>query len=127
MTLRRLSIPSVAALLLAFNNPVLSGEALTGAEIKALYSGAVQTGTTSRGQDFEGHYEADGTMRGSINGGQYTDTGKWRVSGNQYCRAWNTWLNGAEDCSTIERESGDNYIQILSGGRGTNRFTLRKK
>jgi hypothetical protein len=77
----------------------LAGEKkLTGAEIKAAFSGA-KTSTTNSYGTFILVWKADGTMTGKEKSGRVPpDDGKWWVKGNRYCRKWTKWFGGEEEC-----------------------------
>ena len=70
---------------------------MTGAEIKAAYSGAKINTAGPRGK-FLTVWKADGTMTGMEKSGAWPDKGKWWVKGDRLCRKWNWWIGGKEEC-----------------------------
>ena len=73
---------------------------LDGAGIKAALTGAR---VYIRGGDVQADFRADGTMavahvRGS------SDTGKWWVEGDRYCRKWNSWAGAEKRCFFLYRD-----------------------
>lgn len=116
----------VAAALFVAAQGAHAGEQLDGAAIKKLMSGAVATGTTSRGAPYLGKYGADGTIEGSVSDGKYTDTGKWEVRDGKFCRAWSNWRNGSEACFTVEDIGDNEYRFNEGGGQGSSTLKITK-
>jgi len=90
---------SFAALLALLSVDAVAGEKkLTGAEIKAAYTGAKTVTTRSYGT-FIAVWKADGTIAGKEKqGGFPPDKGKWWVKGDTLCRKWGAWAGGIEEC-----------------------------
>ena len=106
--------------------PVAHAADMKGADIKTLLSGATGTGTTSRGSSYVGQYNADGTMSGSVADGKHTDTGTWRIVGDEYCSTWSKWRNGSEACFTVEALGDDEY-RFNEGGKGSTTLKITKR
>ncbi len=88
---------SCAALATLMSVDALAGEQkLTGAEIKAAYSGAKITFTGPEGTLFT-VWKADGTMTGNTKSGFAGDNGKWWVKGDKLCRKWTFWIAGKKE------------------------------
>ncbi len=90
---------SFAALVALMSVDALAGEKkLTGAEIKAAFSGAKTLGSNYFGT-FITVWKADGTMTGKEKSGAVPDDeGKWWVKRDRLCRKWNWWNGGEEAC-----------------------------
>lgn len=101
-----------------FNLPVAfpvqaqDAKALTGEEIRALYSGNEMTATNSRGQRFTEQYKADGTFTATSTKTDgsccLADSGKWSVEGDKFCRQYENWRDGRKTCGLVLK-TADGY------------------
>ena len=48
--------------------------------------------------------QSNGTVFGAAQGA--IDRGHWKLSGNKICIAWNKWLGGNVNCSSLTNEAG---------------------
>lgn len=89
---------------------------LTGSQIRTMLPGNSLKGTDSSGR-YTIYYTSDRSMSIIRNG--RNDTGRWRVSGDQYCRQWTRLGKGEERCVTMFRR-GDTVHWV-----GENKITDR--
>jgi hypothetical protein len=107
-----------AALLLA--TPVLAEDvAVSGAELKRLWSDKELVSRSAQGQSFFTSLKSDGSA--TISGGTFSDTGVWRVTETGYCARWQQIRNGVEACFTVRRR-GDLFILFDAAGKETGRI-----
>ncbi len=86
---------------------------MTGAEISRSLVGNSLDGEDSDGE-YVIHYTTASRMAISYRG--RTETGVWRVQGNQYCRRWATFGNGEERCVTFYRNGNQiNWVRDNGG------------
>ena len=100
------SAAATAAILLLCAKSVFAGEILTSADLKHMVPGRYQVtllGTVSMTITMR----PNGTVLGSTNSSK--DSGRWNLSGNKLCIAWNRWLGGQARCSGLTAQSG--YFQ----------------
>jgi peptidoglycan hydrolase-like protein with peptidoglycan-binding domain len=100
------------------------GPTLTGAELKALFSGGTQSGFTERGERFEGVFSANGTMVATVDFGMHRDTGRWWVRGDRFCNQWRRWVDGKTRCSTVEHIEDNKYRQHRDDGSQSEPWTM---
>lgn len=82
-----------------------AGEALTGAAIAETFAGARLDGVNAEGTPYSVLLSGQGALDGIAGAnGEYKDTGRWWVEGDQFCRQWQVWLEGAADCFVAVRE-----------------------
>jgi dienelactone hydrolase len=75
---------------------------LSGAEISKLMPTGQLKGVNGYGNPYTITYAADGSMSGVAGAGdEYTDTGKWWVKGDMFCRQYKSWLGGAQTCFRV--------------------------
>ena len=88
------------------------GRALSGAEIRGLFSGNTVTGQHhKKGYSFESYYEPAGSFR-SYQGGARTPTpGRWWISGNQICIRWEHEQRNL--CRTVRTDDNGRYWKVL--------------
>lgn len=110
-TLRFAVIP-LAVVAASLSAQVASAQQLTGAEIRALVEGKTyRFEVPERGFFGTVTVASDGTHRMTSNiPGSETDTGRWRISGDQVCSIWTRIRNGAESCQTFTRESDRTFV-----------------
>lgn len=108
---------SMAMTLIVLAMPlVLVGQAkgepkkLNNEELTALYEGGF---TIEHEKGWKMVVSGDGTM---LFEGGVTDTGTWRIDGDQACSRWRKLRSGAERCFPIEID-GDSYIWADSDGK----------
>ncbi len=77
---------------------------LTGADNKALFSGARVIGA-----DWSQGFHADGRTRYERAG--ETTAGRWRVDGERYCPQWPT--NPAWRCYTVQRRGAGDAVFVI--------------
>lgn len=73
---------------------------LTGAQISGLLPGNSLKGTDRSGE-YVIYYTSNNTMKIVHNG--RPDTGRWRISGDEYCRQWTKLGKGKERCVTMHK------------------------
>jgi GntR family transcriptional regulator/MocR family aminotransferase len=108
-TMRRWTILGLAALALllaggagAQELGAMAGKQLKGDAIAAALAGGTLKGVNSYGNPYTVRVLADGSLDGVAGkNGEYTDKGHWRVEGDRFCRQWQTWLDGKEDCFLV--------------------------
>lgn len=83
---------------------------LTGSEIQSLLPGNSLRGTDSSGK-YVIYYSSASTMEIVYTTSKRTrrDTGRWRVSGNRYCRQWQKLGKGKERCVDLFKRGGAIY------------------
>jgi len=83
---------------------------LSAAEIKAAF-----VGNTMDHEKVNVFWRADGTLTGKSKSSGSKDGGKYSISDDgTYCRAWNKWRGGAEQCGKVGKV-GDMYARIVDG------------
>ncbi len=83
------------------------GTRISGSELEKTLLGAKMYLVSNRsGRDVVVTYGADGSYRIDVPSNGWFDTGKWWVSGDQYCYK----RTKAEGCGSIYHVEGDNYI-----------------
>lgn len=87
-----------------------AGERLSGAELKAEYSGVRLYANTPSGRVVQHDYNADGTITGVVgvkDRGKDLDKGSWWVEGDTLCREWAGWRKQKPgDCFTVVNQGG---------------------
>lgn len=101
----------------------VTGQQLTHAELKALYTGLVTRTITHRDNVLTNRYNADGTVSGRTSNGS-TDTGVWSIDGDRVCTQWKKWEQGQRYCGVVLR-FGDQY-QLTINGTARSRFVVAK-
>lgn len=83
------------------------------AGVQEVLHDATHTATVGNGLEWNGYYEPDGTMRGSLSDGE-TDSGTYTISEDgTYCRAWSKWRDGKEGCAKFFRRGNElNSIRV---------------
>jgi len=94
---------------------------LKGSEILSLLPGNSLKGTDKSGE-YVIYYSSGSTMKIIRNGKK--DVGKWRVSGNQYCRQWTKLGKGKNRCLTFYKR-GDAITWVRKGKVRDRTFLLR--
>ena len=93
------------------------GEALSGAEILALFSDRTVVGHHEvHGYDFRSYYATDGTFRSHQSGKPEPRDAKWWVSGDDICVEWADTPGSL--CRGIVVQAGV-YRKVLDTGSGT--------
>ena len=85
-------------------------QALTGAQIAALLTGNSVHGTWGS-TEYRSFFDAGGTTL--YRTGRGTDSGRWRVKGDQYC---SSWQQSGESCYGLARD-GDQLIWLTAEGK----------
>ncbi len=84
-----------------------TGEHLSGAQIEQmLLNGTIQG--KNRGNPYTITY-GDGGMMSGVAGknDEFSDTGKWWVEGDRFCRQYKKWVDGAAACFDFVLEDGN--------------------
>ena len=106
----------LCAALLLCAAPAFAQQQLNAAQIRALFAGNTLSGENELGYDVQVYMDPSGKMSGQSNN-RYTDVGTWYVTDDgRYCRKWNNWRDGAEDCFTI-RQAGPTSVRIKAISR----------
>ena len=96
-------------------------------EVKTLSAEEIKKAFVGNTMDHEKVYvfwAPDGTIRGESKRGP-TDTGKYQIEEDgTYCRAWNNWRGGREQCGKIAK-AGNLYARIVDG-EVQSQFTILK-
>ncbi len=89
----------------------------TSEEVKILSAAEIKEAFVGNTMDHEKVYvfwAPDGMIKGKSKRGP-TDTGKYAIKDDgTYCRAWNEWRGGNEQCGQIGKV-GDLYARIVDG------------
>ena len=93
---------------------------MTGDQLTALLAGGKTIGLGGPGSGYDGELvlNADGTGSGqakTAEGDELTLTGTWSIKGDQFCRAWKEFDDGAEVCETWVPD-GENRVRVLVNG-----------
>ncbi len=93
---------------------------MTGDQLSALLAGGKTIGLGGPGAGYDGELvlNADGTGAGQATtseGDELTLTGTWSIKGDQFCRAWKEFDDGAEVCETWVPD-GENRVRVLVNG-----------
>ncbi len=120
MTPSRFLLASVLGLALAGGAALADEAGMTGDQLTALLSGGktILLGGPGAGYDGEVVLNADGTGAGqakTAEGDELTLTGTWSIKGDQFCRAWKEFDDGAEVCETWVPD-GENRVRVLVNG-----------
>ncbi len=94
-----------------------AGNTLAAGDARALFGGAVASGTTATGVAFDILYGADGraTLNWRYLGGSGTDTGSWRVADDgALCVAWQNTDGGTEHCEYVLPQPDGSYRRIAT-------------
>ncbi len=107
---------------------VVSVSAVTAAEVKTLSADEVRKAfignTLDTGKTFV-FWGADGVIKGKSRRGP-TDTGEYSIKDNgQYCRKWENWRGGSEECVMIKR-AGDDFATVRLDGSVRGTFKILK-
>ena len=80
---------------------------------KEVLNGTTHTATLGNGLEWNGYYEPDGTMRGSLSNGD-TNSGIYRIAEDgTFCRRWSKWRDGKEGCARFFRRGNEiNSIRV---------------
>jgi len=98
---------TVAVLLGIFSHQSLADQALTGDQIRALITGNTLQGSFMANRLTMVFY-ADGVVRGAI-GLTGSDSGDWKIEGDNYCNEWVTYFSGVRRCYQWIPQ-GDGYL-----------------
>jgi len=107
---------------------VVGVSAVAAAEVKTLSADEVRKAfignTLDTGKTFV-FWEANGVLKGKSRGGP-TDTGKYSIKDDgQYCRKWENWRGGSEECVMIKR-AGDDFATVRLDGTVRATFKILK-
>ena len=104
-----LALSTSIAIVAPENGSMGAERTLTGVEIKSMFTNAR---VYYRIQQWDGitDYKSDGAMSGTL--GDQSDTGRWWVEGDKYCRQWKRWNDGKKRCATV----------VINGDRSIFRF-----
>ena len=108
-----LALSTSIIIITAGNGTVAAERKLTGAEITSMFTNATVYWKWDR-WDAITIFKAGGAMQGTI--GNRSDTGRWWVSGEKYCRQWNQWNNAKKRCATIGID-GDKAVYHFDDGQ----------
>ncbi len=98
---------------------VVSYTKLKGSEIRSLLPGNSLKGTDKSGK-YVIYYTSASTMKIVRNG--VKDTGRWRISGNKYCRKWTKLGKGKNRCLSFYKRG--NTIKWVRKGKVRDRTVL---
>ncbi len=80
----------------------MSDKQLKGDAITTALAGGTLRGVNSFGNPYTVKVLDGGTLDGVAGkSDEYTDKGRWWVEGDQFCRQWQTWLDGKQDCFLV--------------------------
>lgn len=97
--------------LIASGSASLSQQALSGAEIRSLVEGKSYRWDTPNGFAGSITVRSDGSQSLTSNIPNIeSDTGSWRIHGDQLCSRWTKIRGGDESCQTISRQSDTVYV-----------------
>lgn len=97
------------------------GSRLSGEQIKEKLSGARVYLTTSRGSLMQVDYAKSGKLSAAVEGGYFSDVGKWWIDGDTYCANWQKIRNGETKCFKVTLDGdqmGWNAVDGSSSGHG---------
>lgn len=103
---------------MAMSTAWAEGKKLNGKEITENLAGSRVYLTTSRGSLMLVDYSKSGGLKAEVEGGYFSDTGKWWVKGDTYCSKWEKIRNGATGCAEISLD-GDTLSWVPVGGGPT--------
>lgn len=113
------------ALALIFST-IVGIAAVAAAEVKTLSADGVREafiGNTLETEKTFVFLDASGVIKGKSKRGP-TDTGKYTVKyDGQYCRSWNKWRGGSEECVKVKR-AGDNFATVRLDGTVRSTFKI---
>ncbi len=108
---------------------VVGVSAVAAAEVKTLSADEVRKAFIGNTLDTGKVYvflAPDGTLRGQLKGRDVEDTGKYTIKDDgQYCRKWNKWRGGSEECVTVKR-AGDDFATVHLDGSVRSTFKILK-
>ena len=104
-------------LVVTANAALADGPRISGDELKTLFSGAKNYGTTKRGVAFISQFHPDGTAEAAV-GIEFSDTGRWELKDDGYCAAWQKIRNGRQACFDVIHHKDDDYHFISVDGIG---------
>jgi hypothetical protein len=103
--MRLLRTLASAILLLSISiTPALSGERLSGGELKSLFPGRFHA-IVSGFMDFRIVARTDGSLSAISTQGK-KDQGRWSVRSGKLCIEFNKWLGGRVSCTPVIQEAG---------------------
>lgn len=103
------------------------GTQLTEEDLKRILPGATLTGVSRKGSPYRMTLHADGKL--NIVAGysdENSDTGKWRIEGDKYCRQFSKWVGGRDFCYSVVKEKNtmkiyDDMDTFIASAELTNR------
>jgi hypothetical protein len=98
------TLASATLFLTVLITPVLSGERLSGGELKDLFPGRFHA-VVSGFMDFRIVARTDGSLSAVSPRGK-KDQGRWSVRAGNLCIEFNKWLGGRVSCTPVVLEAG---------------------
>lgn len=90
----------MGAVLFNLQTPVMAqDQAVSGEQVKAMWSGKKVFGRSSTGSLLDFYLKVDGTSQVSV--GNMVDSGTWRPTDKGYCATWQKIRAGEERCFTV--------------------------
>ncbi len=89
------------------------GQRLSSEEIATSVSGQKLEARTANGRKIGVNFDPDGTMAGRMR--ENRDRGRWWVENDQFCRQWDTWRSGQENCYVVVKD-GETYTWFETDG-----------
>ncbi|BBK42248.1 hypothetical protein STVA_22680 [Allostella vacuolata] len=97
---------------------------MTGAELSALYPGAVFEGNVPNFSSYVSTNRPDGSAEIVFANGR-TDAGRWQVQGDRLCLQWG-WINqGRQTCRPVYRLGEREFASVNDDGTMNPKFTKR--
>ncbi|MEQ8747058.1 hypothetical protein [Pyruvatibacter sp.] len=85
-----------------------SGDLLRGSDMRSLFADATFTGINEFGNDYVSNLYEGGDMTGDAISPDgillESDTGRWWVRNDVWCREWDTWFGGFPACFKIVKD-----------------------
>lgn len=86
-----------------------SGDLLRGSDMRSLFADATFTGINQFGNDYVSNLYDGGDMTGDAISPDgvllESDTGRWWVKNDAWCREWDTWFGGYPACFKIVKDA----------------------
>ncbi|MGD1933602.1 MAG: hypothetical protein ACFB0Z_03685 [Candidatus Phaeomarinobacter sp.] len=85
-----------------------SGDLLTSSDMRSMFANATFTGINQFGNDYVSNLYDGGDMTGDAISPDgvllESDSGRWWVKNNAWCREWDTWFGGYPACFKIVKD-----------------------
>lgn len=94
-------------------------QVLSETELRQLVTGRMMKAVNARGQLFEDTYLPDGRMNAtstkSSGGCCVTDSGRWTIEDNWFCRQYDHWRDNQKICIQIGRRVDGEFVNMETG------------